>query len=453
MIGLSASFFVFVLGIQLPLYGATPKPTKCQSTVSSKKTVEEPTVQLSEIQFHEKKIEILGRQYQSYNSVKLQDSDGINKMKTQIFFSEAYHSLFKMLGIEFVSRYRMAYQQRGSVAKLMVQEFQRDWSFNKSKDLKREEQIKKYFYIAMAFKAFLTDFDISKPNVFFQSGRLYAQIFGFKISDPSMSKEFNKNEFLTFLDRHEIGAEHYPDVLKAFELFNEQEFFRLAEKLEIPSDLALRLTERKKAAVDALKTEIEIYFRPTQKLKDQILKSIERGASHNKGEVMGILRQRFKQRLDNDIRANTSFKSFEEYKRYIESIPEYRKLVKDIQQNTILSIHRHRVRRSYILLSGFRNLFETGTSSISQESAYSDSRLAVESQGLGMSAAEYNMKVPPLYRAKSAFVLDVSQIQGGQSRYGSDNYFISLKQLMEQEDSPLVTMTIGDSLDDSFRWY
>lgn len=166
------------------------------------------------------------------------------------------------------------------------------------------------------------------------------------------------------------------------------------------------------------------------------------------------IRELVTNRFRRDFSENTEFKSFEEYKAWIDADPEYKKIVDQFWKLFAPLMNRHASPRVSIHLQGFKNLNDTQTSAMHNASEdYKAQRDEVLAQNLGLTPEE-TKKIPPWYLPKSTYLAERSQKPRYNSQYGSDHYYFSWPKILEKvaEGKLYVTLTIGDSLRVSGRW-
>ncbi|MCM2277068.1 MAG: hypothetical protein NDJ89_03245 [Oligoflexia bacterium] len=410
-------------------------------------------LKLDSAQWADYQFEIAGRRYEGFGRVSIHQKDEIQKLKQDIFFKRASHVLYKQIGLEFDENLALAVSPDGQQVKPVI-EIRRKSLNVPDKDT--EEKIELLSKIGLAIKAIFGEADIHRPMIYSENGRMMVTLSSALWKDPLMSLDIDIKKVFTHLDEYGVGSEHYKLLQQVLHGISADEISSLASEFGMPSAFVRGFEKRRVHFQNSLADEIAALFGDPKTMVAKARKNFQVNSQLNGTEVLRFIKDKFRRRLDRDFQQHTVFKNFEDYKNYVMKFPEYRQIIEEFRKSTVLSINRHRLRRSSILTGGFKNLFETGTSSIgkgTQFEEYGRGRLAAEAEGLGLSVEDYQRMVPATYRAKSAFVLDSSQMKGSESRYGTDNYFSLLQKLLEDPKAPLVTMTIGDSLDDSFRWY
>lgn len=193
---------------------------------------------------------------------------------------------------------------------------------------------------------------------------------------------------------------------------------------------------------------------PDQEIrKIETLRSLRQTPSHKAQVRMAksLLRERFTR----DFVASTSFKSFDAYKEAVLSIPEYRQFIEEFWNDVNVVLFRGSKSRIPILRKGPQGLFETGTSSVNDHQSYIELRENFEAVSLGLSLEKYRAQIPNSLRSKSAFLRSKEFNIKSSSRYGSDAYVLSGRDLMDliAKKEIMLTFTLGDSLNMPFVWH
>ncbi|MCB9025566.1 MAG: hypothetical protein H6625_04545 [Bdellovibrionaceae bacterium] len=403
--------------------------------------------------FEKNEINIDGIRYESFQRVSIADKKAVEELKIAVFLNQFYVLAYKALSIEAIGQYRLILSSDGLALKLVREDYQTTLVFGKRKNRKKEAQLESLRKIAFVIKAFLVDSYVGYPNVLLQNERLLVKLDGSQIRDPKMSEPINMSDFFTSLDRNGVTTDLYPQLRELISKIPLGEIKKLLLSLDLPLYLVDRIAQRQNQVLEALDYENEIYLGDSIKTVLRSREYFNKSRQRMELEPIEWIRKRVRSRFEADFVRNTNFKSFEEYKVYVMQFPEYRKLIEDFQKHALLRIDRHQVRRSSIVLEGFKTLFQTGTSSVSNANEYVSQRISVEAQGFGMSNDEFINILPVNLHPKSAFLVHLENDRNGEIHYGSDHYYISLEKILKDPQAPVITFTLGDSKDESYRWY
>lgn len=177
---------------------------------------------------------------------------------------------------------------------------------------------------------------------------------------------------------------------------------------------------------------------------------------HNRN-IIKTLKKKTMDRFLADFKANTNFESFEEYKRIVLEIPEYREFIQSFFKEYGLEWNASQTKLIGVIANGIKSMDQVGFSSF-EGNSYKTIRRTVEAENVGMELKDYLTEIPPQYRPVSTFVVNDSTFQSGSARYSiyGDTYFkISMSKLfaaIEQGDL-FLTFSLGDSIRNSEKWF
>lgn len=461
--------FVYSLFIAKP-HSAQGSELSCREVlqrISSQIEIEKSskrfaTVQLTSTQLPNAKVrygetvKVDGKKFETGASIPVSDKKEYEEKALRIFFSRLYELNLKSFNVEMAQVEKMGISADGRFYIPLHFKMESKFEYlDRQESERRDRERQSIVEVANALKVF---FDDQAPSMYSSinfeetNGRLFFKIYQINPGNPTFAIDFNANVFLGKLDRAGIQLHRFPAVREVLIDMPMEAIRALLKELQLSESIFNNFSRWREAAIKALDVEIAVLHGVPEKLSSDIQESHQQSRKRINNQRTEKIKKKIRARLDEDIARHTKFKNFEEYKAYILTIPEYRKFAEEFMQTTTLTLVRHRGRRASILKHGFKNVFETGTSSISNGKEYAEGRVQVEAQGLLLTKDQYLQVIPPELRPKSTHVSHSSAKYFNESRYGTDHYLIPLENLLRSDTPPVVTFTLGDSLDLSDRW-
>ncbi len=262
----------------------------------------------------------------------------------------------------------------------------------------------------------------------------------------ALNAEFNAA--LQSRDLHLIADEIIYDRIP----WNDFEVY--AHQLGLDEKIISELKERNEALRAKLFERSEVFYSDPNLLFEKAQELRKLKIARLKKDEIYKMHYDIRQRLDHDIRHNTDFKNFEEYKSFIMAIPEYRTLVRELQNNYQVQLQSHSGTRLSILQEGFLSVFERGHSPMVQDANDLKSRYGVIANSLGISLEEARSTLP-IYHPKSAFLFRKAEKLHEDNIYGQDAYYFDREKISkaEKEGRLIQTFSIGDSARSLHLWY
>lgn len=387
--------------------------------------------------------------YQTANSLPL-----IDNLKKSAFEYQLYTIIFKSLNLDFSRECRILTNKDRTHQRLYIKENESSkLYFFDGDEIESDSALRKALIAAKVIKLFLNDTSNGELSVAKEDKKYTVVSYSMNIEDKTFNQEINLNQFLGKLDPYEQGIDSLLHARKVLAELPFSQIRNLIHVLGLPDSILAGLMKRQISLINALDAEIEILFGDSRANLKKIKHSKRQLQNKKNARIILQLRNSLKERLEKDFKTHTNFESFDEYKKYVMQFPEYREIIENFQKNALLKLSMHNIRRTSILKNGFKNIFETGTSSIQDSNQYKDIRAAVESEGLGISQSTYESLISPEIRPKSAYVKNRNTLTFSGTRYGNDHYLFDINELLTKSGNSLVTFTLGDSLDNSHIWY